>query len=97
MKALSSVPYEGVNPSAIDLQHRSDKVPKIDFNFHGYIRGAEINSVTDSGGNTLDVSGLSADRLAAGLEDGEFFISLSDYLLTSRKNEVTLEDFEEAR
>ena len=72
-------------------------MPKIDFNFSGYIRGADIIAVRDAEGTRIDVSKMNPERVTAGLNDGSFFISLGDFLYEGRKNEVVMEDFEEAQ
>ena len=40
---------------------------------------------------------MNPERVTAGLNDGSFFISLGDFLYEGRKNEVVMEDFEEAQ
>lgn len=69
-------------------------MPKIDFCFSGWVRGANISKATDVEGNTVDVSTMEAGELAMKLEHGKLFISLGDYLYESHKNEVELTDFE---
>lgn len=68
-------------------------MPKIDFSFQGWVRGAEVTEATDVEGETVDVSAMDADTLAKKLQAGELFISLGDYLYESRKNEIEMFDF----
>lgn len=69
-------------------------MPRIDFTFHGFVQDVEITSVSDAEGTQIDVRQMNPERVAAGLNDGSFFISLGDFLYEGRKNEVVLEDFE---
>ncbi len=69
-------------------------MPKMDFNFHGSITGANITEATEvATGKTIDVRRMSGTELEQKLWDGELAISLGDYLYENRKNEVILEDF----
>lgn len=43
-------------------------MPKIDFNFKGYIRGADIDITTDVNGEPHDVSGMNSEELVDKLE-----------------------------
>lgn len=71
-------------------------MPKIDFCFSGWVRGAEIETATDCEGKKVDVSNMDSSVLASKLEKGELFISLGDYLYDNRENEIEIFDFEES-
>jgi hypothetical protein len=71
-------------------------MPKIDFCFSGYVRGANVTEVTDANGKQVSVSDLDAKTLAKKLESGELFISLGDHLYENRKGEIELFDFDES-
>ena len=68
---------------------------KIDFSFSGYVVGAEIEKVSDGEtGEVLDVTNLNPEEVLEKLNNGEYLISLGDYLYESRKNEIEIFDFE---
>lgn len=69
-------------------------MPKIDFCFQGYVRGAEVEKATNINGKEVNVSKMKAETLVKKLTNGELFISLGDYLYDSHKNECELHDFE---
>ena len=50
-------------------------MPKVDFCFSGWVRGAEITQAGDT-----DVSDMSSEELTEKLKKGELCISLGDYL-----------------
>lgn len=68
-------------------------MPKIDFCFSGWVRGAEITQATNSEGQTVDVSQMPTTELVQKLEAGELTVSLGDHLYASRKNEVEMFDW----
>lgn len=68
-------------------------MPKLDFSFSGYVRGAEIDTATNAAGERVDVSKLAGEQLAQKLEQGELFISLGDHLYRSGKSEIEIFDF----
>ena len=70
-------------------------MPKIDFCFSGWVRGANIKSVTDSQGNSVDVTGQTSEELVKKLRAGELFISLSDGLDDNKDSEVEIFDYED--
>ena len=70
-------------------------MPKIDFNFSGFVRGAIIIEATETAtGNKVDVRNMSGPGLERKLNSGELCISLGDHLYDSRKTEVEMVDFE---
>jgi len=69
-------------------------MPKIDFCFSGWVRGAEVETATDDKGKSVDVSKMDASELARKLSKGELFISLGDYLYDNHSNEIEMFDFE---
>lgn len=72
-------------------------MPKIDFCFSGWVRGAAVTKITTAAGNEQDVTGEDAESVAKNLEAGEYFISLGDYLYdNSHKCEIELFDFDES-
>lgn len=70
-------------------------MPQIDFSFSGWVQGASIQTVTvNETGESLDVSNMAPETLAARLESGEYSISLGDYLYeNNRKAEIEITDF----
>lgn len=70
-------------------------MPKVDFNFSGWVRNAEVTTATNIHGNTVDVSKMNSDELAKKLEKGELSISLKDYL-NKTEEDVEVFDFEGA-
>jgi hypothetical protein len=62
-------------------------MPKIDFCFSGWLRGVNIDHVTDAEGNSIDVSSLTSEELIERLESGKLFISLSGSLNCSNEDE----------
>lgn len=68
-------------------------MPKIDFCFSGWVRGASVTTATDKDGNLLDVSGMPAKELVQKLKDGVLFISLGDYLYNNN-SDVDIEMFD---
>ena len=71
-------------------------MPKIDFCFSGWVRGAEIKEATDAEGQTVDVSAMDGETLADKLQKGELLIALGDYLYDNKDSEIEITDFEEA-
>jgi hypothetical protein len=70
-------------------------MPKVDFCFQGWVRGAEIKEVTiTETGNKLDVTDVDPQTLIANLDSGVWCISLGDYLYSNRKSEIEMHDFE---
>ncbi len=69
------------------------KVPRVDFNFQGVVRGARIRKASDQNGKEVNVIGWSDKRLAKALDTGKLFISLGDYLYEGSDNEIELSDF----
>jgi hypothetical protein len=69
-------------------------MPKIDFDFRGYVRGANITEATNADGEKVDVSKMSGTELQNRLNDGELCITLGDHLYESSKNEIEMLDFE---
>lgn len=74
-------------------------MPKVDFNFQGWVRGADIKTVTVQNpytGNLVktDVSHADPADVAHKLATGEYMISLGDFLYDNRKSEIELTDFE---
>lgn len=73
-------------------------MPMIDFNFQGWVRGADIKTVThvtDAGiVDEFDVSDADPADVAHKLATGEYMISLGDFLYANRKSEIELTDFE---
>ena len=69
---------------------------QIDFCFQGYVRGADVEKVTiTETGESLDVSGFSAEEIVEKLRAGEWCISLGDFLYDNRKDsEIELHDFD---
>ena len=61
-------------------------MPKIDFNFEGWVTGASVD------GNPVDVSDLIPEELCDKLYRGELFISLTDYLYVSQDREIVIQD-----
>jgi hypothetical protein len=74
-------------------------MPHIDFNFQGYVRGANVEIVYDVGsGEEVDVSKLTADEVASKLKAGMWTISLVDYLHEDvRHTEIEISDYEAHR
>lgn len=74
-------------------------MPAIDFNFQGYIRGANVETVYDiASGAEVDVSLLSAEEVVTKLKAGEWSLSLVDYLHEDvRHTEIELFDYEAHR
>ena len=74
-------------------------MPRIDFCFQGWVRGAEINTATrpksDGEVETVDVSNMSGEELSAKLNEGELFISLGDHLYDNKEASIEIHDFEE--
>jgi|APSaa5957512535_1039671.scaffolds.fasta_scaffold104524_2 hypothetical protein len=68
-------------------------MPEISFCFQGWAI-TNLDTAYDVDGNTVDVSQLCGEVLAAKLEQSELFISLGDHLYTSRKSEVEITDFQ---
>jgi len=70
-------------------------MPKIDFSFSGWVRGAIITEATDTTtGNPVDVREMSGPELERKLDSGELCISLGDHLYENRKSEIEMFDFE---
>lgn len=69
-------------------------MPKMNFNFQGYIDGASITEASDVNGETVDVSEMSASELGQKLNAGDLFISLGDYLYESDDAEIEITAFE---
>lgn len=69
-------------------------MPRIDFSFSGWVRGADVTECTDDQGNPVDVSEMDNEQLAELLEKGELFISLSECLDNCKDNEVEIFDYE---
>jgi hypothetical protein len=69
-------------------------MPKMDFDFRGFVRGANITEATNPDGEKVDVSKMSGTELQNRLNDGELSISLGDHLYESRKNEIEMTDYE---
>jgi hypothetical protein len=71
-------------------------MPKIDFCFQGFVRGAEVTTVTNAEGEKVDVSKMTSVDLADGLDHGGLFLALGDYLYDNCKDvSIELFDFEE--
>ena len=68
-------------------------IPRVDFSFQGFVRGARIREATDEKGKKVSVVGWSDKRLAKTLNTGKMFISLGDYLYEGSKNEIEMLDF----
>lgn len=68
-------------------------MPKIDFCFQGWVRGANIHTATNKEGKEVDVSWMSEERLAQRLNEETLTISLGDHLYKSRDAEIEIFDF----
>lgn len=72
-------------------------MPRVDFCFSGFIRGANIQKASNVQGKEVDVSKMTGEELAKKLENGDLFISLGDYLYNNHQNsEVEISEFEES-
>lgn len=69
-------------------------MPRISFNFRGWVSRANVTEATNIDGETVDVSEMPATDLAAKLEAGELFISLGDHLYSSGDSEIIMDDFD---
>lgn len=70
-------------------------MPRVDFSFQGWVRGAEITSAMDNNGNDVDVSEMDPRVLADKLEKGVLSISLGDYLYKDNTDaEIEIFDYE---
>lgn len=70
---------------------------KIDFNFSGWVRGADVTKVTVVETLTdLDVSDKSASEIIEQIRSGVWSISLGDYLYENKDSEIEVSDFEES-
>lgn len=54
-------------------------MPKINFSFKGFVRGADITTVADKDGKLINVSLLSSVELADKLQSGEYTIVYTDH------------------
>jgi hypothetical protein len=70
-------------------------MPKIDFCFSGWVRGAHVSKATTPEGVEIDVSGLTSAELVSRLSKGELAISLADHLYESDA-EIEIFDYEGA-
>ena len=71
-------------------------MPKVDFCFQGFVRGAEVSTATNTEGEKVDVSGMTSTELANKLEAGDLFLSLGDYLYDDHKEaSIEIHDFSE--
>ena len=68
-------------------------MPRLDFSFQGFIRGADVTRATTTAGETIDVTTLSAEELSRRLEVGDLTITLGDHLYTTQKVEIEIFDF----
>lgn len=81
-------------------------MPKIDFNFQGYIRGADVEAVYEIiSGREVDVRNKSAKDVVAKLNDGTWSLALVDFLpgnfesqhVDIADSEIELHDYEAHR
>lgn len=68
-------------------------MPKLDFCFEGWVCGAEIKTATDTEGNTVDVSNMSARSLADALNKGKLFIPLGNFLYNNSDANIEMSRF----
>ena len=67
----------------------------IDFCFQGWVRGAEVEEVTEvATGNKIQTSSLKPEAVIEGLEDGTYAIALGDYLYDNGRSEIEIHDFD---
>jgi len=72
-------------------------MPNVDFNFQGWIRGANITEAQSINGDRIDVSKMSPVELSQKLENGVLVISLGPYLYGNHsESEIELFDFDHA-
>ena len=69
-------------------------MPKIDFTFTGWVRGALITEAADTEGNKVDVSQMPPTELEQKLSAGDLTISLGTHLYESDKADIEMTDFE---
>lgn len=69
-------------------------MPSIDFNFSGWIRGANVTEATDINSKRVDVSQMSPVELCGKLRRGELFISLGDFLYENTKADIEMTDYD---
>lgn len=67
---------------------------RIDLCFQGWLRGVEIEEVTDVNGDTHDVSHMSAEDVVKTLNNGGYFISLANAIPQAGDQEIELFDFQ---
>ena len=71
------------------------KMPRVDFNFQGYIKGALVEELYHlPTGDTVDVTGKTSEEVADLLQDGKHSSALGDHLYESDDSEIELSDFE---
>ena len=69
-------------------------MPKVDFCFSGYVRGAFVDTAVDINGKTVSVEDWTSKQLSKSLNSGKLFILLADHLYESCDTEVELFDFD---
>ena len=71
-------------------------MPRIDFSFSGWVRGADIKEATDTKiMKVVDVSEMSAAELIAKIKNKEMIISFSEAYVDAHEVELDLFDMEE--
>lgn len=72
-------------------------MPKIDFNFSGFINGANITKVVCSDTfELINVENMDSKELVDGLNSGKYLIGLIDYLQDNDDEEIVISDFQES-
>lgn len=70
-------------------------MPRIDFSFQGWIRGATITHCYDPHAHKrVDVSGMTAAELVQKLNKGELTTALGDHLYSNAAAEIEIFDFD---
>ncbi len=73
----------------------TDHRPRIDFCFQGWVRGVEIETVTNvKDGFEVDVSRISAKTVALNLQKGVWALDFCQAYQNGNKVECELDDFE---
>ena len=73
-------------------------MPRIDFSFQGWIRGADVTHCIDpKTGERVDVSSYTALELAQKLQKGDLTVALGDYLYDDRREaEIEIFDYDDS-